>query len=318
MAAVSVCRRNPGFAERPPVPECVFRPITKAGFPAPIIKTIKNITNMEIKAAEVAKLRAMTGAGMMDCKNALIEANGDFGRAQEIIREKGKLIASKRADRHATEGVVVSRIVDGKKGYLLCLACETDFVAKNADFAASANAILDIAVSSDAADLDALLAVAAAGKTVAEIVTEKSGQTGEKVELAYYSKIEAPLCVTYIHMNNKLGTLVGFNKAVPAEVAKDVAMQAAAMAPVSISEADCPAEVIEKERQIGREQARLEGKPEAMLDKIAEGKVKKFLSENTLLNQALVKNNKITVGQFVKEADKEATVVAYKRFSLND
>lgn len=272
---------------------------------------------MDIKAADVAKLRAMTGAGMMDCKNALIEANGDFTRAQDIIREKGKLIAAKRSDRSATEGVVVSKIT-GEKGYMLCLACETDFVAKNDAFSVTANEILAIAVQADAADLNALNAVVVNGKSVAEMITEKSGQTGEKVELAYYAKIEAPMCVTYIHMNNKLGTLVGFNKVVDAEVAKDVAMQAAAMAPVSISRDDCDPAVIEHERNIGREQARLDGKPEAMLDKIAEGKVNKFLSENTLLNQSLVKNNKLTVEAYIKTADSAATVVAYKRFSLND
>lgn len=272
---------------------------------------------MEIKAADVAKLRAMTGAGMMDCKKALVEAEGDFDRAQDIIREKGKLVAAKRADRTATQGVVASKIV-GQKGYMLCLACETDFVAQNADFVAATNAILDIAVEADAADLDALLAVVKDGKTVAEIVTEKSGQTGEKVELAYYGKIEAPMCVTYIHMNSKLGTLIGFNKEIDKEVAKDVAMQAAAMAPIAIDRGDCDPAVVEKEREIGREQARLDGKPEAMLDKIAEGKVNKFLTENTLLNQPLVKNNKISVGAYIKQADAEATVVAYKRFSLND
>ena len=272
---------------------------------------------MEIKAADVAKLRKMTGAGMMDCKNALQEANGDFDRAQEIIREKGKLIASKRADRSATEGCVVAKVV-GDKAYMLCLACETDFVSKNADFVASANSLFDIAIKNDAADLDALNAVKEGGRTVAEIVTEKSGQTGEKVELAYYAKIEAPQCVVYVHINNKLGAMVGFNVAAPEDVAKDVVMQAAAMAPVSISEEDCAPEVIEKERQIGREQARLDGKPENMLDKIAEGKVKKFLAESTLLNQALVKDNKMTVGAFIKKANPAATVIAYKRFSLND
>lgn len=272
---------------------------------------------MEIKAADVAKLRAMTGAGMMDCKKALVEANGDFERAQDIIREKGKLVAAKRADRTATEGVVASKIV-GQKGYMICLACETDFVAKNSEFINSANEILDIAIEADAADLDALNAYVKGGKTVAEIVTEKSGQTGEKVELAFYGRIEAPMCVTYVHMNNKLGTLVGFNKEIDAEVAKDVAMQAAAMAPLSIDKDDCDPKVIEHERTIGREQARQEGKPEAMLDKIAEGKVNKFLNENTLLNQALVKNNKLTVRAYIQGADKDATVVAYKRFSLND
>lgn len=272
---------------------------------------------MEIKAADVAKLRAMTGAGMMDCKNALIEANGDFERAKDILREKGKLIAAKRSDRSATEGAVVSKIV-GQKAYMLCLACETDFVAKNESFVGTANEILDVAVSIDAADLNALLNAKVGNQTIAEMVTEKSGQTGEKIELPFYAKIEAPMCATYIHTNKKLGVIVGFNKVISAEVAKDVAMQAAAMAPVAISKDDCDPKIIEHERQIGREQARLDGKPEAMLDKIAEGKLQKFLAENTLLSQALVKNNKLTVEQYIKEADKDATVVAYKRFSLND
>ena len=273
---------------------------------------------MEIKAADVAKLRKMTGAGMMDCKNALQEANGDYERAQEIIREKGKLVSAKRADRTATEGDVVAKIVDGKKGYMLCLACETDFVAKNADFIASANEILDIAVANDAADLDALKAVVVNGQTIETIVTDKSGQTGEKVELAYYARVEAEQVVAYVHMNNKLGSLIGFNAPVSEETAKDVAMQATAMAPVAISAEDTPDSVIETERKIGREQAAQEGKPEAMLDKIAEGKVQKFLKENTLLSQPLVKDNKLTVEQYVKAGNPNATVVAYKRFSLND
>jgi elongation factor Ts len=266
---------------------------------------------MEIKAAEVAKLRKMTGAGMMDCKAALIEAQGDYDKAKDIIREKGKLVADKRADRTATEGVVVTKIM-GTKGYMLCLACETDFVAKNSEFSATANEILDIAVKNDFADLEALLAV------VGDMVTEKSGQTGEKVELPFYARVEAPFIDAYVHTNKKLGSIIGFNKVIPAEVAHDVCMQATAMAPVSIDENDVPAAVVAKEREIGREQARQEGKPEAMLDKIAEGKLAKFLKENTLLNQSLVKDPKMTVGQFIKNADKDATVVAYKRFSLND
>lgn len=272
---------------------------------------------MAVTLADIKKLRDMTQAGMMDCKKALEEANGDMQRAIEIIREKGKLVASKRADRTATEGVVVTKIV-GNKAYMVCLACETDFVAKNSEFSATANTILEAAVANDAADMEALLACKAGDVTVADLVTEKSGQTGEKVELPFYGRVEAAYCVAYVHTNAKLGTIVGFNKEIAAEVAKDVAMQATAMAPVSISAADCPADVIEKEREIGREQARLDGKPEAMLDKIAEGKVNKFLKENTLLSQALVKNPKVTVEQFIQEADKEATVVAYKRFSLND
>ena len=272
---------------------------------------------MAITTADIAKLRKMTGAGMMDCKKALEEANGDFDRAQEIIREKGKLVASKRADRSATEGMVVTKIV-GTKAYMLCLACETDFVAKNSEFQASANAMLDIAVKNDVADLETLLATKEGNITVADMVAEKSGQTGEKAELPFYARIEAPMVAAYVHTNHKLGAMVGFNKVISEEVARDVAMQATAMAPVSISRADCPAEVVEKERSIGREQARQEGKPEAMLDKIAEGKLNKFFTEYTLLEQSFVKDPKKNVGAYIKETSGDATVVAYKRFSLND
>ena len=276
---------------------------------------------MEIKAADVMKLRKMTGAGMMDCKKALIEAEGDYERAKDIIREKGKLVVSKRADRTATEGVVVSKIV-GEKAYLLCLACETDFVAANSEFSASAEAILALAVANDVADQEALMAVKNdEGRTVEEIVTEKSGQTGEKVELAYYGRIEAPYCNAYVHFNKKLGTILGFNKEVPEAVAHTVAMQATAMAPISIDENDCPAEVVEKEKAIAMEQMKQDpknaNKPEAILEKIAEGKMRKFFEENTLLNQLLVGEKK-TIADYIKEADKEATVVAYKRFALGN
>ena len=274
---------------------------------------------MEIKAADVMKLRKMTGAGMMDCKKALIEAEGDYERAKDIIREKGKLVVSKRADRTATEGVVVSKIV-GEKAYLLCLACETDFVAANSEFSASAEAILALAVANDVADQEALMAVKNdEGRTVEEIVTEKSGQTGEKVELAYYGRIEAPYCNAYVHFNKKLGTILGFNKEVPAEVAHTIAMQATAMAPISIDENDCPADVVEKEKAIALEMMKQDpknaNKPEAILAKIAEGKMRKFFEENTLLNQALV-GEKISIREYLQQADKEATVVAYKRFAL--
>ena len=274
---------------------------------------------MEIKAADVMKLRKMTGAGMMDCKKALIEAEGDYERAKDIIREKGKLVVSKRADRSASEGVVVTKIV-GQKAYLLCLACETDFVAQNSEFSASANSILDIAVANDAADVEALKAIKnAEGITVEEMVTEKSGQTGEKVELAYYGRIEAPYCNAYVHFNKKLGTILGFNKEVSEEVAHTIAMQATAMAPISIDENDCPAEVVEKEKAIQMEMMKQDpknaNKPDAILAKIAEGKMRKFFEENTLLNQALV-GEKISIREFLQQADKEATVVAYKRFAL--
>lgn len=266
---------------------------------------------MEIKAADVAKLRAMTGAGMMDCKKALQDAEGDFARAQEIIREKGKLIASKRADRTATEGLVVAKVLD-TKAYMMCLACETDFVAKGGEFVEKAGEFLAAAVAADCADLAALQAL------VGDKATELSGKTGEKIEIPFYAKIEAAQCVAYIHTNNKLGTIVGFNVVVANDVAKDVAMQAAAMAPVAIDEADCDPAIIASERKIGMEQARQEGKPEQMLERIADGKVAKFLKENTLLNQTLVKDNKLTVAQFISNSVKGATVSAYKRFSLND
>ena len=274
---------------------------------------------MEIKAADVMKLRKMTGAGMMDCKKALQEAEGDFERAKDIIREKGKLVVSKRADRSASEGVVVTKIV-GQKAYLLCLACETDFVAQNSEFSASANQILEIAVANDAADVEALKAIKnAEGITVEEMVTEKSGQTGEKVELAYYGRIEAPYCSAYVHFNKKLGTILGFNKEVSEEVAHAIAMQATAMAPISIDENDCPAEVVEKEKAIALEMMKQDpknaNKPEAILAKIAEGKMRKFFEENTLLNQAVV-GEKYSIREFLQQADKEATVVAYKRFAL--
>jgi elongation factor Ts len=274
---------------------------------------------MEIKAADVMKLRKMTGAGMMDCKKALQEAEGDFERAKDIIREKGKLVVSKRADRSASEGVVVTKIV-GQKAYLLCLACETDFVAQNSEFSASANQILEIAVANDAADVEALKAIKnAEGITVEEMVTEKSGQTGEKVELAYYGRIEAPYCNAYVHFNKKLGTILGFNKEVSEEVAHAIAMQATAMAPISIDENDCPAEVVEKEKAIALEMMKQDpknaNKPEAILAKIAEGKMRKFFEENTLLNQAVV-GEKYSIREFLQQADKEATVIAYKRFAL--
>ena len=274
---------------------------------------------MEYKAnvADIAKLRKMTGAGMMDCKKAIEEATGDFDRAQEIIREKGKLIAAKRSDRTASEGIVLAKVV-GTKAYMLALACETDFVAKGDNFTSLANEIFELAITNDIADSETLKTTKMGDHTVEERATELSGKTGEKIEISCYTRIEAPLCAYYVHSNNKLGTLIGFNKAIEAEVAHDVAMQAAAMAPVSISRDDCPAEILEQEYKIGMEQAKLDGKPENMLERIAEGKVGKFLKENTLLNQALVKDNKITVDQHIKNSDKDATVTVYKRFSLND
>ncbi len=273
---------------------------------------------MEIKAAEVMKLRKMTGAGMMDCKKALQEAEGDFARAQDIIREKGKLVVAKRADRSASEGVVVTKIV-GTKAYMVCLACETDFVAQNSEYSASANAILDLAVESDSADLEAFLAYKnAEGRTIEDMVTEKSGQTGEKIELNY-TRIEAPYCAAYVHFNKKLGTLIGFNEPIADQVAHAIAMQATAMAPIAISEADCDPAVVEHERKIALDMMKQDpknaNKPENILAQIAEGKMRKFFEENTLLAQAVV-GEKRSIADLIKESNPTATIIAYKRFAL--
>ena len=214
---------------------------------------------MEIKAADVAKLRQMTGAGMMDCKKALVEAEGDFTRAQEIIREKGKLVAAKRADRETTEGAVIAR-VQGDKAIILCLGCETDFVSKNAEFQALANAIADAAIAAFPADAEALKACTLAdGRTVEAAVTEQTGKTGEKHVLVGYYPVEAPFISAYIHtINGKLGAVVGFNREVPADIAKGVAMQVASMNPVAVSPEDCSPEVVENELKVAVDKTREE------------------------------------------------------------
>jgi elongation factor Ts len=270
----------------------------------------------DIKAADVAKLRKTTGAGMMDCKKALQEAEGDFDKAIDLIRKKGQAIASKRADREASEGNVQAK-VEGPYGAMISLNCETDFVAKNEDFVKFATSILDLAIAEKPADLEALKALPFEGKTVAEVITEQSGTIGEKLELAYFDFIRAEKVQAYNHFGNNLATLVGFSKAdVNEQVAKDVAMQVAAMSPVAVDESDVAPEVIAKEKEIGREKALQEGKPENIVDRIAEGMVKKFLKENTLLNQEFTKDAKKTVGQYIKEADKDLMVTGFKRYAV--
>ena len=275
---------------------------------------------MEISAADVMKLRKVTGAGMMDCKTALADAEGDFNRAIDIIREKGKLVASKRADRAATEGVVLAKVDgSGKKGAMIVLNCETDFVAKNDAFVAFATKILDAAIANNAADLDAVKALVIDGRTVENLVIEQTGVIGEKLDLPYYAKLDAESVVAYIHPGNKLSTLVGFNKAgVDAQVTKDIAMQVAAMNPVAVDKDFVPAEVVEKELEIAKEKFRQEGKPEAMLDKISQGALVKFFKESTLLNQAFIKENKQTVQEFLQSVDKGLTVTAFYRYNLGD
>lgn len=272
-----------------------------------------------ITSADVAKLRRMTLAGMMDCKKALEEADGNFDKAIEIIRKKGQAVASKRSDREATEGVVLAKVTpDGKFGALTVLNSETDFVAKNADFIAFATKINDLALAKKPAALDSLLSLQLDGGKVADKVTEYIGIIGEKLELSFYEKVEAQYVQAYIHPGNKLATLVGFNKAgLPIQAYKDIAMQVAAMNPVAVDKADVPEKVIAQEIEIGKEQARREGKPEEMLEKIAQGKLAKFYKESTLLNQEFIKDNKMTVGQYLKSVDKELIVTTFRRFSLN-
>jgi elongation factor Ts len=272
-----------------------------------------------ITAADVAKLRRVTLAGMMDCKKALEEADGNFDKAIEIIRKKGQAVANKRADKEATEGVVLSRVApNGKLGALIVLNSETDFVAKNENFQSLANKILDTALAKNPADLAALKSLPFEGATVGEKVTEFVGIIGEKLELSYYEKIEAAHVQAYIHPGNRLATLAGFTKSGhDLQIYKDIAMQIAAMNPVSIDKADVPEKVIAQEIEIGKEQARRDGKPEEMLEKIAQGKLAKFFKESTLLNQEFVKDNKQTIGQYLKSVDKDLTVTAFKRFTLN-
>ncbi|HNY52810.1 MAG TPA: translation elongation factor Ts [Bacteroidales bacterium] len=272
-----------------------------------------------ISAADVARLRKMTLAGMMDCKKALEESNGDFDKAVEIIRKKGQAVASKRADREATEGVVLAKTnADSSTGALIVLNSETDFVAKNNDFIALAGKILDLALTKKPADLETLKSLPLENSTAEGKVTEYMGIIGEKLELAFYEKIEAPFVQAYIHPGNKLASLAGFSKAgVDIQVYKDVVMQIAAMNPVAIDKDDVPAQVIEQELEIGRDQARRDGKPENMIDKIAQGKLAKFYKENTLLNQEFIKDSKINIRQYLESVDKQLKITAFKRFNLN-
>lgn len=253
---------------------------------------------------------------MMDCKNALNEANGDFDKAMEIIRKKGQAVAAKREDRDASEGCVLAR-TEGDFAAVVALQCETDFVAKNEDYIALTRQILDAAVEHKPATREELLAIELPGGTVSQLITDKMASTGEKMELGYYEQITAPFVTSYVHMGNKLATIVGFNKEADEQVAKDVAMQVAAMNPIAITPEGIPAEVKEKELDIAREKAREAGRPENLLDRIAEGALQKFYKEYTLLQQEYVKEPKKSIEEFLKENDKELSVVSFKRVSLN-
>lgn len=276
---------------------------------------------MAITAQDVNRLRQETGAGMMDCKKALTEANGDFETAKDILRKAGQKIASKRADNATSEGVVLTQVSeDGKTGKVIALACETEPVSKVADFQNLAKAIMDTAVSTNAASKEELLAAPQAdGRPLQDHITDLMGKIGEKLDVVSYESVTADKVVAYNHSNGKLGVLVGLqntNGNDVTEVGKDVAMQIAAMKPIALDKDGVDSATIEREIEIGKEQARAEGKPEAMLEKIALGKLNKFYKENTLLNQEFVKDNSLTIAQLLDKTSKGLTVSAFKRIAI--
>ena len=276
---------------------------------------------MAISAADVNKLRQMTGSGMMDCKKALTEAGGDFEAAIDILRKAGQKVAAKRADNDTNEGTVLIAIsADGTNGKLVALACETDPVSKVADFSNLANALLASSVANNVADKDALLASTLAdGRVAQEAIIELTGKIGEKINVAGYENVTAEKVVSYIHSNNKIGVLVAFTNVQGVdvqEVGRDIAMQITAMKPVALDKGDVDSVTIEREIEIGRDQARQEGKPEAMLDKIATGRLEKFYKESTLLNQQFVKDGSINIKQLLEQTQKGLTISSFKRIAL--
>ncbi|MDH6306331.1 elongation factor Ts [Parabacteroides sp. PF5-5] len=273
---------------------------------------------MAVTMAEISHLRKMSGAGMMDCKNALQEAEGDFDKAMEIIRKKGQAVAAKRSDREASEGCVLAA-QDGGHAAIVALKCETDFVAKNEQFISLTQDILNIAMDKKPTSLEALLASPMAdGRAIQDHITDRIGVTGEKMELGFYEFLDGATAASYIHPGNKLATIVAFNQdGVEFQVARDIAMQVAAMAPVAVTPAEVDQKIIDQEMEIARDKARQAGKPENLLDRIAEGALQKFYKENTLLQQEFVKDNKLSIDQYLKQQNKDLTVTAFKRVTLN-
>ncbi|MFZ1455882.1 MAG: translation elongation factor Ts [Saprospiraceae bacterium] len=277
------------------------------------------MSEVNISATAVKELREQTGVGMMDCKKALVEANGDFEKAIELLRLRGQKMSEKRADRDAKEGVVIAMVSsDNKKGIVVRLSCETDFVSKNEDFINLTKDIAQIALNTFPSDLESLNQQHMNGLTLQTVVTEQVARIGEKIEIADYQKIEAPLVTSYIHMGNKAGVLVGLNLADDKyiDAGRDVAMQVAAMKPVALDKDDVSQDIVNKEIEIGKEIARNEGKPEDMLEKIAVGKLNKFFKDNTLLNQVFVKDGKISVAEYLKSKNPELTAIGFKHVKL--
>ena len=277
------------------------------------------MSTVQITAADVNKLRQQTGAGMMDCKKALTEANGDFEAAIDNLRKKGAKVAASRQDRESNEGVVIAKTTaDGKRGVVVEFNCETDFVAKNADFVAFANSIADLAIEKNPASLEQLVELELNGEKLADTIISQIGKIGEKVGVSKFETVTGEKVIAYIHGNYRLGVLVALssNPASADEVGKDVAMQIAAMNPVAIDKGDVDSRTIERELEIAKDVIRAEGKPEEMVEKIALGKLNKFYKDSTLLNQEFVKDSSKTVAQFLNDVEKGLTVSAFKRVQL--
>ena len=277
------------------------------------------MSTVQITAADVNKLRQQTGAGMMDCKKALTEANGDFEAAIDYLRKKGAKVAASRSDRESNEGVVIAKTsADGKQGFVIEVNCETDFVAKNADFIAFANSIADLAVEKNPSSLEELVAYELNGTKISDQILDQTGKIGEKIGVSKYETVTGEKVIAYIHGNYRLGVLVALSAdaAGAEEAGRDVAMQIAAMNPVAIDKDGVDARTIERELEIAKDQIRAEGKPEEMVEKIAAGKLNKFYKDSTLLNQEFVKDSSKTVAQFLNGVDKGLTVTAFKRVQL--
>ena len=277
------------------------------------------MSTVQITAADVNKLRQQTGAGMMDCKKALTEANGDFEAAIDNLRKKGAKVAASRQDRESNEGVVIAKTTaDGKRGVVVEFNCETDFVAKNADFIAFANRIADLAIEKNPSTVEELTNLELNGEKLADTIISKTGTIGEKVGVSKFETVTGEKVIAYIHGNYRLGVLVALsaNPTSAAEVGKDVAMQIAAMNPVAIDKSDVDSKTIERELEIAKDVIRQEGKPEEMVEKIAAGKLNKFYKDSTLLNQEFVKDSSKSVAQFLNDVEKGLTVTAFKRVQL--
>ena len=285
-----------------------------------IFEKSKHLKIMAITAQDVNKLRQMTGAGMMDCKKALTEANGDFDQAIDILRKKGQKVSASRADRETTEGAVFAKTSgDNSKGVMFALNCETDFVGKNEDFLSLGNEILDVAFENNASSKEDLMGMKIGNLTIEEKITELVGKIGEKIEISDFVVLEGETVVPYIHAGSKLGVLVALKNVNGSDVqdaGKDVGMQIAAMNPVAVDESGVDQETIDKEIQIGKEQALAEGKPENIVEKIAQGKLQRYFKDNTLLHQPYVKDGSMTVAQYLNSVTSGLTVAEFKRVSI--